>query len=191
MKKKEVNIIWFKRDLRFTDHEPLYFAQQDDIPVLLVYFFEPSVMNFDDSDVRHWRFIYESIQEMQSKLKSISSEIYFFHSEVAAVFEEFQKIYNIKSVFSHQEIGNKITFDRDIEMQSFFDSHKIQWNQSQMHGVIRRLKSRSNWDKRWEQVMGSEPKMIDLNSFQFENLVANLYEKWKIKSNIIFHKFEV
>lgn len=180
MNKKTINIVWFKRDLRFTDHEPLYLAQQEeDIPVLLVYFFEPSVMNFDDSDVRHWRFIYESIQEMQSKLKSISSEIYFFYTEVAAGFEEFHKIYNIKSVFSHQEIGNKITFDRDNVMQSFFDSHKIQWKQSQMHGVIRRLQSRSNWDKRWEEVMRAEPKMIDLNSFKFENLDANLYQKWK------------
>ena len=80
MKKKAVNIVWLKRDLRFTDHEPLYLAQQEDIPFLLLYFFEPSVMNYDDSDVRHWRFIYESIQEMQSKLAAISAKLYFFHN---------------------------------------------------------------------------------------------------------------
>jgi deoxyribodipyrimidine photo-lyase len=27
-----------------------------------------------------------------------------------------------------------------------------------MHGVIRRLKSRQYWDKRWEEVMRAEPK---------------------------------
>ena len=37
--KPEINIVWFKRDLRFTDHAPLYFAQQDAAPVLLLYFF--------------------------------------------------------------------------------------------------------------------------------------------------------
>ena len=68
MNKKTINIIWFKRDLRFVDHEPLYLAQQEDIPILLLYFFEPSVMSYDDSDERHWRFIYESIQELQNKL---------------------------------------------------------------------------------------------------------------------------
>jgi deoxyribodipyrimidine photo-lyase len=181
LNKKSINIVWFKRDLRFTDHEPLYLAQQEGVSVLLVYFFEPSVMSYDDSDFRHWRFIYESIQELQSKLKTISSEIFFFNSEVATVFEEIQKIYDIKSVFSHQEIGNKITFDRDVAMQSFFDFHKICWSQSQMHGVVRKLKSRSNWDKRWEQVMRSEPKIIELNSFQFENLDSNLY--FKLKGN--------
>jgi deoxyribodipyrimidine photo-lyase len=77
LNRKKVNIIWFKRDLRFTDHEPLFIAQQENIPVLLVYFFEPSVMTYDDSDVRHWRFVYESLQEMQSKLKSIEAQLYY------------------------------------------------------------------------------------------------------------------
>jgi len=174
--KKAINIVWFKRDLRFTDHEPLFLAQKEEIPVLLIYFFEPSVMNYHDSDVRHWRFIYESLQEMQTRLQSVGTKIYFFHNEVQLVFEELIKIYDIKTVFSHQEIGNKITFDRDIAMQKFFDNYDIQWKQSQMHGIIRKLKSRSDWDKRWEKVMRTEPKMIDVNSFQFENLEENLYQ---------------
>lgn len=177
MNKKAVNIIWFKRDLRFTDHEPLFLAQKGNILVLLLYFFEPSVMSYDDSDVRHWRFIYESIQEMQSKLQSVGTQIYFFHNEVQAVFEELIKVYEVKTVFSHQEIGNKLTFDRDIAMQSFFDTHNISWKQSQMHGVIRRLKSRKDWDKQWEQVMRAVPKMIDLNTITFQNLDADFYQK--------------
>ena len=78
MSKKGINIIWFKRDLRFTDHEPLLMAQQEKIPILLLYFFEPSVMAYDDSDVRHWRFIYESIQDLQAKLNVSNSKIYFY-----------------------------------------------------------------------------------------------------------------
>jgi deoxyribodipyrimidine photo-lyase len=179
LNKKAINIVWFKRDLRFTDHEPLYLAQQEEIPVLLVYFFEPSVMSYDDSDVRHWRFIYESIQEMQSKLQSIGTQMFYFHNEVQTTFEELLKVYDIQSVFSHQEIGNKVTFDRDIAMETFFDRHQIIWKQSQMHGVIRKLKSRSNWDKRWELVMREVPKMVDLNSFQFENVAPHFYNKLK------------
>jgi hypothetical protein len=48
--------------------------------VLLVYFFEPSVMNYDDADVRHMALCSESIQDLQ-KVKSINATIYFFHSE--------------------------------------------------------------------------------------------------------------
>lgn len=181
MNKKAINIVWFKRDLRFTDHEPLFMAQQENIPTVLVYFFEPSVMANDDSDVRHWRFIYESVKEMQTKLNSIEAEMYFFHNEVQPVFEELLKVYDIKTVFSHQEIGNKVTFDRDVAMQSFFDEKKIHWKQSQMHGVIRKLKSRKDWDKRWENVMRDEPKTIDFKSLNIENLDRDFYAKGKGK----------
>ena len=87
MNNEAINIVWFKRDLRFTDHEPLYYAQQEKLPLLLVYFFEPSVMSYHDSDIRHWRFVYESLKEMQSKLSQLNSQIYIFHNEVRFVFE--------------------------------------------------------------------------------------------------------
>jgi deoxyribodipyrimidine photo-lyase len=167
--------MWFKRDLRFTDHEPLFMAQQENIPLLLVYFFEPSIMAYADSDVRHWRFVYESLKEMQSKLKSIGAQLYYFQNEVQPVFEQLSSIYEIQTVFSHQEIGSKITFDRDIAMQSFFENHNILWKQSQLHGVIRKLKSRQDWDERWEKVMRATPKIIDLNAIKFESLEADFY----------------
>jgi deoxyribodipyrimidine photo-lyase len=154
-------------------------AQQENLPVLLVYFFEPSVMAYDDSDIRHWRFVFESLQEMQSKLNSVDAQIYFFYNEVQTVFKELLEIYDVKQVFSHQEIGNKVTFDRDIAMHSFFDENAIHWKQSQMHGVIRKLKSRKDWDKRWENVMRAEPKIININDLKIETLETNFYTRLK------------
>jgi deoxyribodipyrimidine photo-lyase len=55
----------------------LFAAHNSGLPLLLVYF-EPSVMNYDDADVRHWRFVYESIQDLQKKLNPINATIYFF-----------------------------------------------------------------------------------------------------------------
>jgi deoxyribodipyrimidine photo-lyase len=182
LSKKDINIVWLKRDLRFTDHEPLFYASQQNLPILLLYVFEPSVMNYDDSDVRHWRFVYESLLDMQSKLDSVNSKIYIFHNEVETVFSQLIKEYTIKNVYSHQEIGNKITFDRDIQMRLFFDSNEILWKQFQMHGVIRKLRSRQNWDKRWENVMRDTPKIIDLKKLNFENLNNDKYQSIKGES---------
>ncbi len=179
MNKIAVNIVWFKRDLRFTDHEALFYASQQNIPLLLVYFFEPSVMNYDDSDVRHWRFTYESIQDLQRKLNPLDSKFFFFHQEVRPVFEELLQQFDVKSVFSHQEIGNKITYDRDVEIQGFFKKNKVEWKEFQMHGVIRKLKSRKDWDKRWENVMRDNPKMIAIEKLTILNLEPDFYEKLK------------
>ncbi|MFT7334585.1 MAG: deoxyribodipyrimidine photo-lyase [Porticoccaceae bacterium] len=161
MIKTAVNIVWFKRDLRFIDNEALFSAHNSGLPLLLIYCFEPTVMNSPDSDVRHWRFIYESIQDLQAKLKTTNATLYFFHNEAQTVFSELLKKYEIKTVFSHQEIGNKVTFDRDLALCDFFKENNISWKESQMHGVIRKLKSRQNWDKRWENVMRAEPKILN------------------------------
>ncbi|MBA4319823.1 MAG: deoxyribodipyrimidine photolyase [Flavobacterium sp.] len=187
MNKKPINIVWFKRDLRFTDNEALFHAHQSGLPLLLVYFFEPSVMNYDDADARHWRFIYESIQDLQKKLNASNTKIYFFHNEVETVFSELAQHFDVQTVFSHQEIGNKITFDRDISMQEFFQKNNIIWNQFQMHGVIRKLKSRQNWDKRWETVMRATPKIIkesDLNLISLDNDFYNTLKGELLPSEI-------
>jgi deoxyribodipyrimidine photo-lyase len=179
LSKKAINIVWFKRDFRFTDHEPLFYASQHDLPILLVYFFEPLVMNYDDSDVRHWRFVYQSLQDMQSKLDVVNSKIYFFHNEVEPVFSEILKNFDVQNVFSHQEIGNKITFDRDLMMQDFFRKNEIIWKEFQMHGVIRKLKSRNDWDKRWEKVMRANPKQIYIKDLNLESLDVDFYNSIK------------
>lgn len=160
MNKKEINIVWFKRDLRFTDHEPLCEAQKQNLPLLLIYCFEPSLMNYHDSDVRHWRFVHESLQEMQERLKSVNAKIFIFHAEALHIFTSLCKKFNIQSVFSHQETGNDLSFNRDKKLAQFFKNSSIVWKEFQTNGVIRKLKTRSNWEERWQAFMTTSPKMV-------------------------------
>ena len=106
--KQEIVIVWFKRDLRFTDHEPLYVAQKQSLPVLLIYCFEPSVMNYDDSDIRHWRFVHQSLQEMQSKLLDLNAQVYVFHAEAIEVFQKLAEQYQIKNIFRIRKLVIKL-----------------------------------------------------------------------------------
>ena len=181
MKNQTINIVWFKRDIRLIDNEALFHAQKSELPLLLVYCFEPSVMNYDDSDVRHWRFVYESLLDLQKKLDTIDSKIYIFYDEAKTIFSKLIKNFEVKAIFSHQEIGNKITFDRDIEMQEFFNKNNIQWNQFQMHGVIRKLKTREHWDKRWEEIMRATPKILKESDLNLVSLNNDFYSKIKGK----------
>ncbi len=177
--KKKINIVWFKRDLRLIDNEALFYAHHSDLPLMLIYIFEPSVMKYDDSDIRHWRFIYQSIEDINKKLTPYNSKIYFFYNEVKTVFTQLIQEYDIKSVFSHQEIGNKITYERDLNMKAFFEFNNITWNEFQMHGVIRKLKSRKDWDKRWEKVMRDTPKMIKESELNTIDLDSGFYNQIK------------
>jgi deoxyribodipyrimidine photo-lyase len=174
--KEEINIVWFKRDLRFLDHEAVFHAQQQDLPILFVYFFEPSIMNTEDSDQRHWRFIYESVCDMNDRLQTTGSRIYMFHQEAHTVFERLNTLYSIKQVFSYQETGNQLTYKRDQRMTSFFKAQHITWKEFQTNGVIRGLKNRKEWQQLWEARMTSPINYFDekqLNLAQLDPAVFN------------------
>jgi deoxyribodipyrimidine photo-lyase len=177
--KQPISIVWFKRDLRFTDHEPLFEAQRSGFPVLLLYCFEPSVMNYDDSDVRHWRFVHESLKDMQQKLKNVAAQLYVFHGEVKGVFEEINEVYEVKNLFSHQESGNQVTFDRDKEIARFCGENNWNWKEYRTNGIVRKLKERSDWDKRWKETMTAFPKMIDEEFRDYVQLEESFYQQFK------------
>ena len=177
--KQEIAIVWFKRDLRLTDHEPLFLAQQQGLPILMVYCFEPSVMDYDDSDMRHWRFVYQSLQDMQSKLDGIKARIHVFHQEVVPVFQALNQQYTIKLIFSHQEIGNKITYDRDLAVKEYCSINNIAWKESRHNGVVRKLKSRKEWQQRWKETMLQAARPIDLQNLNTILLDAAVYDSIK------------
>jgi deoxyribodipyrimidine photo-lyase len=174
-----VNIIWFKRDLRLVDNEPLDLAVRSGKPLILIYVFEPSVMEYDDSDIRHWRFVYQSLSDMQKQLDQVGGKIYVFYKEVKTVFEWLVKQVKINTVFSSQEIGNKLTFDRDVEMKSWFTKHNISWKESRTGGVVRRLKSREKWDVLWKETMLSPVIKTDLTQIQWFHLGDTEYQQIK------------
>jgi deoxyribodipyrimidine photo-lyase len=176
---QEIAIVWLKRDLRFTDHEPLYYAQKQALPVLLLYCFEPSLMRYDDSDVRHWRFVYQSLQEMNMKLLDLKAQVYIFHAEILAVFQEISKHYRIRKIFSHQEVGNRISYDRDIAVQQFCTEQDIVWQEYQLNGVVRKLQSRKQWAQLWKQKMEESPKLVDEHNWHLLTLEDSFYQAIK------------
>lgn len=76
--RQDIVVVWFKRDIRLIDHEPIMLAQEEKLPILFVYCFEPSIMGYDDSDERHWRFVYESLQDLQTKLLPYNTQVAIF-----------------------------------------------------------------------------------------------------------------
>jgi deoxyribodipyrimidine photo-lyase len=105
-----------------------------------------------------------------------NTQVAIFYGEALFVFTALTQQYNIKAVYSHQEIGNKRTYNRDISLQKYFREQHIHWHESQQNGVIRKLKSRKNWAALWNQTMQSAPVVVDLQSAQFLLLDTAFYE---------------
>ncbi len=179
IKKESINIVWFKRDLRFTDHEPLFTALESSIPTLLVYFFEPSLIAYPDSEDRHWRFIHESLEEMQGRLIDRKGHLYVFHQEVLPVFKAIIETFDIQEIFSHEEIGNALSYQRDREVLQFCQENAIAWKETPTNGIIRKLGSRKTWQARWEKTMTQAPILQREENWNLVQLSDAFYQKWK------------
>ena len=81
----------------------------------------------------YWLIGREIVQELQGGAeraeygKKVVEDLsaHVCHHEALTVFQVIANYYEINAVYSHQEIGNKLTFDRDIEMQGFFIQFKF------------------------------------------------------------------
>ncbi|MGB5943666.1 MAG: FAD-binding domain-containing protein [Leeuwenhoekiella sp.] len=164
-----INIFWFKRDLRLADNDALYAAKREKAPLLLLYVHEPTLVEDPHHSTRHWRFIFESLVDINQSLSSYNSKILVLNSEVLAAFSLLLKVFSIKMVFSTEETGINKTYQRDLAFAEFCKTKGIQWKEFQNGGVQRGISNRDTWRKGWYDYMTEEIKEIDLANAQIIN----------------------
>ena len=151
--KDTVHIVWLKRDLRLHDNEAVYNAIEGGKPTLLLYVFEHSLKEDKHYSERHWNFIKQSIVSLNKELKQYNTKVLALSSEVNAAISTLQQFWKIDTVFSHQETGIKITYDRDKSFARFCKNNLIEWKQNVNNGVHRGLQNRETWRDDWEMYM--------------------------------------
>lgn len=152
-KRESINVVWFKRDLRLHDNEAIWNALQGDKPVLLLYVFEHILLNDPHYDARHWNFIKQSLQDINSELEQYNSKVLIVNSDITSAFNQIQNLYKVEKVFSHQETGIEITYQRDKDFTRYCRNNSIEWVENINNGVIRGLKNRVEWFENWNAYM--------------------------------------
>ncbi len=194
--KLTINVVWFKRDLRLKDHEPLSHAIEESLPCLLLYVFEPELINDKHYSERHWRFVTQSIKDMNQTLigmidkgdgvrgggvRGDSVKIQVAHADMLSVLNDIQQKATIKSLFSHEETGLAKTFLRDQGVALWCREHKVTWKEYQKDAVIRGLRNREQWEERWHEKMNHDcvnPKLNKLIPFRIEFDTSALPRSW-------------
>ncbi|MGB6036333.1 MAG: deoxyribodipyrimidine photo-lyase, partial [Cryomorphaceae bacterium] len=169
--RKPINILWFKRDLRLTDQEPLAEALKAKEPILLLYIFEPSLLRHPNYSDMHWGFIWEALMDLSMQIEQLGGGLKIAFAEAENAFAQLNRKLEIKTVYSHAETGLKTTYERDIALIEYFSKEGITWNEYQQNGVIRKLKSRQSWQKRWYGYMSAETKNPDLKVLEDRSVI--------------------
>ena len=74
MRKKKINIVWLKRDIRTKDHAPLQAAESHQIPYIVIYIYDKDLVQHPSVSLRHQQFIYHSINDFKQLLPSYISD---------------------------------------------------------------------------------------------------------------------
>ena len=153
MDKPEINVVWLKRNLRLQDNEALFRATQANIPFLILYLFEPFLVDDTHYDPRHWNFVRESLGDLNRSLERHGSKVLSARSEAIPFFNELQEHYKLRCIFTHQETGIKVTYERDRTFARYCRNNQILWEEVVNNGVFRGRKDRKSWKEDWEAYM--------------------------------------
>ena len=148
--------MWLKRDLRLHDHEPLLGAAERG-RVVVLYVFEPALLQAPEADRGHWGFVLESLAELDRGLQARGGHLVVRRGAMPDVLarldDELRACGGITHVHSHQETGNAITYARDRSVGRWLTERGIGWTEYHQDGVVRRLASRDGWSRLWQQRM--------------------------------------
>nr|WP_086938641.1 deoxyribodipyrimidine photo-lyase [Thaumasiovibrio occultus] len=151
--RQRVNAVWLKRDLRLTDHPPLTEAIDSGAPTLLFYLFEPLLMNDPHYEERHWRFVWQSLEDIRHQLDLYAIPLHILYGDATVALPEFFAAQHITHLYSTQETGLDITYQRDKHIKHACQAQQIVWREWPANGVIRPCPNRMDWDNAWKQTM--------------------------------------
>jgi deoxyribodipyrimidine photo-lyase len=156
-----MNVVWFKRDLRCYDHQPLMEALQSGESVLCLFVFEPRLMQAETFDDIHRRFIVDCLRDLQAGLVELGTRLCIKQGEMPDVLAEITAEHGSISVLrSHEETGEAITYTRDRAVSKWCKANAVDWQQTPQFGVIRGPCSRDGWARKWMQQMSAPLSLV-------------------------------
>jgi deoxyribodipyrimidine photo-lyase len=147
-----VQAVWFKRDLRLADHAPLHRASLAG-PVIALYPIEPDLLAQPDFDSLHWNFIRESLIYLQDAIARRGGTLIWQIGDAVELLHHWKQQFGFAHLWAHEETGNDWTYQRDRRVRDWAHSNGVEFVECPTNGIVRKLKSRDGWNKRWETRM--------------------------------------
>ncbi len=139
-----IQVVWFKRDLRTVDHQPLADATAAG-PVLPLYVLEPDYWRLPDTSLRQWSSLRAALIELSERLSTLGAPLIVRSGMVTDILARIHAAVGIARLLAHAETGNLWTFRRDVAVREFCRKHGISFHEYDQTGVIRGSRARDRW----------------------------------------------
>lgn len=121
---KEVNIFWFRRDLRLEDNAGFYKAIRGKYPVLPLFIFDPNILEKLPKNDARVSFIHTTLLKLKSQLKEAGSDLAVFYENPIKVIQALQSEFSIQHVIANHDY-EPYGIQRDQEMATYLNGSGI------------------------------------------------------------------
>jgi len=119
-------LLWFKRDLRITDHPALALAGARVLPVYVI---EPEYWALPDTSARQWAFTAEALDSLRAELAALGQPLIIRKGDAVAELARLCRRFKIAHMVSHEETGNAWTFARDRRVAAWARGAGVDWQE--------------------------------------------------------------
>ncbi len=161
----QVQIVWFKRDLRLADHAPMTEAARRG-PVLPLFVYEPELWSLPERSGRQDMFMRGALASLESDIVRRGGTLVLRVGEVVSILSDLRDRFGDIAIHAHEETGDLWTFQRDNTVRAWCKKNAVKFSEYRQFGIERGGDTtRNGWAKRWDQMMESaalpEPPAVD------------------------------
>ncbi len=101
---ENVNIFWFRRDLRVDDNHGFFEALNAGLPIVPVFIFDPAILaQFPNPNDARLTFIHRCLTDLDREFRKFNSSLQVYVSSPEVVFGQLASKYTIHSVFTNTD----------------------------------------------------------------------------------------
>ncbi len=180
----EVNIFWFRRDLRLNDNTALYHALMSGKNVLPIFIFDTTILKDLPKDDARVSFINQLLDGIQQQLKAEGKSLAVFHGTPKAVFKQLVKEQPITAVYTNHDY-EQAALQRDKEIADLLAKHSIAFHTYKDQVIFEKDEVMKNdgtpyvvftpYSRRWKELFASKAPVIHNSEKNLNALAKHNY----------------
>lgn len=124
-----VNLLWFRRDLRLDDNEAVAVATQEKVPVLPFFILDPWFYTNTQTCAHRNKFLFESLADLDRALRQHGSQLYLFQGDSVEVFQQLASSLQAQNLWPrlllNWDVQTEYGLQRDRQITQFCQDRQI------------------------------------------------------------------
>lgn len=122
---EEINVFWFRRDLRLHDNCGLYQALNSGLPLVAVFIFDKNILeDLSNKNDARLSFIHQELRSINIQLKEKGSRLLTFYNSPEKAFKDLTKTYHVNKVYTNKDY-EPYAISRDNEIKRLLEKDGI------------------------------------------------------------------